>query len=366
MRNRFGGLALACAALCAAAQGAAAQDAEDAAAIRWRREIDRLIGRWSDEVPGDRLRQAREVLERRIREGDDPEARLELARVKLALPELRLKDRTEAARQLAERYLEARELADRAANEFATRDEKGELVDGGGLRHQTALALGLLATQRHFQEALRHRGMSGAKPAALEPLVKVQLKEVGERRRRLQELAGERAADLLQGEVRRLHLLGQLEAIGKAGPPMGVADLEGKPMDLSVYKDQVVLVVFWSTKFPACQELLTRVTALEAELRERKFVVIAVNLDEEPSVLQGVLAKTPLPFRHVHAPRGLTSDLARAWQVRALPDGLLLDHAGRVRYVRPWEEGPGWLQAAAEELLARRDAALAAEAARDR
>lgn len=352
---------LLCLASTAFAQGGSLQDEENA--IRWRRQVDRLIDRWSDEVKGDRLRQARSILATRVKDADDGEARLELARVKLALPQLRLRDRAKAARLLAEQYHEARLLADKAAEQLVVRDKTGKLVEGGGLRYQTSLALALIATQRRFQEAMRAERMSGAKPEAIKPLIEAQAKELAERRQQLLSVLGEEAEvllqRLLQREVRRVDDLQNLQALGRKPQPLGIKDLEEQAIDLSAYAGHVVVVVFWSSRFPACEELLKSLGDLEASYREQKVVVLAISLDEERPALEAYLAKHKLPFRHCHAPKGLTSDVARAWQVRALPDGVLLDHTGRVRFVRPWSEGASWLEASLKELIARREAAEA-------
>lgn len=352
-----GGLVCLASSLAWAQGGGTQQDEEDA--IRWRREVDRLIDRWSDDVEGDRLRQARSILAKRVREADEGEARLELARVKLALPQLRLRDRAKAARLLAEQYHEARLLADKAAEQLVVRDKTGKLVEGGGLRYQTSLALALIAAQRRFQEAMRAERMGGAKPEALKPLIEAQAKEIAERRQQLQAVLGDKTGPMLQREVRRLSALQNLQALGKKPQPIGMKDLEEQPVDLSAYKGHVVVVLFWSSRFPACESVLKSLKTLEATLREQKVVVLAISLDEERPALEAFLAKHELPFRHCHAPKGLTSDVARAWQVRALPDGVLLDHTGRVRFVRPWAEGTSWLEASLKELIARREAAEA-------
>lgn len=361
MRFRATSLVVASGLLClaaspASAQGRGAQQDEDDA-IRWRREIDRLINRWSNDVEGDRLRLARGILARRIRDADDGEARLELARVKLCLPQLKLRDRAKAARLLAEQYHEARLLADKAAEQLVVRDKTGKLIEGGGQRYQTSLALALIAAQRRFQEAMRAERMSGAKPETLKPLIAAQAKEIAQRQEQLRGLLGGGTGPLLQRELRRLATLQRLQALGRKPQPLGIKDLQDQAIDLSAYKGQVVVVLFWSSRFPACLELLETLKGLETTYRAQKFSILAVSLDEDRATLDALLAKQKLPFRHCYAPKGLTSDVARAWQVRALPDGVLLDHEGRVRYVRPWTEGPSWLEASLKELLARRDAA---------
>ena len=360
MRFRATSLALASGLVCLASFASAQEGGTDEEnELRWRRDVDRLIDRWSNDVKGDRLRQARSILAKRVKDADDGEARLGLARVKLALPQLRLRDRAKAARLLAEQYHEARLLADRAAEQLVTRDKTGKLIEGGGSRYQTSLALALIAAQRRFQEAMRAERMSGAKPEALKPLIEAQAKELTERRLQLEGLLGDRTGLVLQREIRRLSALQNLQALGKKPQPLGIKDLEDQAIDLSAYKDHVVVILFWSSRFPACEPLLLSLKALEATYREQKVVVLSISLDEERPALEAFLAQHKLPFRHCHAPKGLTSDVARAWQIRALPDGVLLDHHGRVRYVRPWAEGTSWLEASLKELIARREAAEA-------
>lgn len=322
---------------------------------KWRREVDRLLGRWSDEVGSGRLRKARQELDKHLDQvGQDPEALLDLARIRLAAKGLPLQDKGRVARLLADSYLKARQHADKAASLLVARDKEGKLRDKGGQRHHVALALGLLATQAHFQEQLRARRLAGSKPAELKELIKLQAGEIGKRRARLAELAGDQLDDLLRAEVRRRAMLRELDRLGTAPPPLGLADLEGKPLRLDQLKGKVVLVVFWSSELPSSLEVLREARKVEQELASEHLVVVGVNLDKERASLEQTLAKEGWTWRHGHGQKGLASDVARAWRVRALPAGVAIDHGGRVRYVRPWEGGPGSLEATLRDLLSRR------------
>ncbi|MGE0708002.1 MAG: TlpA family protein disulfide reductase [Planctomycetota bacterium] len=319
----------------------------------WRRDVDRLIDRWSDDLGEGRAARARRALEQRLtQDKDDAEAMLELARLELATVPYELKDVARAARELAATYLRARERADRAATLLATRDREGKLTDGGGARHHAALALALLATQLHFQEALRARRLGGAKTEELRGLIQAEANELGRRRARLTELAGDAAPALLRAELRRRETLRELDRLGVPAPPLGTPDVGGKPIDLATYRGKPVLIVFWTVQVPESLELIKEVGALAGELGDA-LGVIAINLDLERSKLDAFLAQQALPCRHVHGEKGLASPIARAWHVRLLPDGALLDQSGKVRYLRPWEDGRGALRAAVADLLER-------------
>jgi thiol-disulfide isomerase/thioredoxin len=320
---------------------------------RWRRDVDHLIRRWSNDAGEKRVRRARRLLERRLRAEKDPEAMLELARLKLAAHGLRLADVAHSARLLASTYREAREHADQAASRFAIRDPGGKLKDKGGRRHHRALALGLLATQLHFQEVLRARRLGGSKPPELKALIGAHSGELAKRRKRLLDLAGkDTSAELLRSEMRRRETLRVLDRLGVPAPPLGVVDVANKPFDLSKHAGKVVLIVFWTTKIPECAELIKRVVALQ-KAKGDKLVVIGINLDLERATLDAYLATHTLAWRHAHGVKGLASSVARAWKVRILPGGVLLDHTGRVRYVRPWADGSKALESAVGDLLKR-------------
>jgi len=137
------------------------------------------------------------------------------------------------------------------------------------------------------------------------------------------------------------------------GPQPGgfaLQDLDGRTHRLADYRGRVVLVNFWATWCEPCRAEMPSIERLRADLADRPFSVLAVNLAEPRSRIEKFLAAMPLGF-----PVLLDRDtaVAKAWRARILPATYLVDRDGRVRQVQfgelDWSSGAG--RRAVEALL---------------
>ena len=97
-------------------------------------------------------------------------------------------------------------------------------------------------------------------------------------------------------------------------------------------------------------KLLSEIQGLSAKHAKDDFKVLGINLDTERQALDTVVIDSALTWRQCFDGQGIVGKVARAWAIRALPHGVLIDRTGRVRYVNPWERS---LELAIQELLAR-------------
>lgn len=338
----------------------------------WRAKVDRLVDRWADNAGSGRLLQAHTILINRLKdEPADGEALLTLARVKLAMPPLRLSDPHRTAKLAAENFEAAIRRADRAAKALrlqqVDKDGKQVVLDKGGARYQSALAVGYLGSQLLVRAEARRMELIPNSPN-LKALIARHARELGKRRTLLEEACGskDRASARIQEEVQRLEFLRHVDEIGSFPRPLGLSDLTKTPIDLSKYRGKVLLIVFWSSKLEGTAAVVKTIEtvrlAIEKATGGKGFAVLGINLDDRREGMDAFLGKTPLKWRHAFGstssvgpnkgaqPRGLASGVAKAWGLTSLPDGVLVDHRGRVRYLRPWEKD---LQLKIQELLNR-------------
>ncbi|MGW8269663.1 MAG: peroxiredoxin family protein [Burkholderiales bacterium] len=137
---------------------------------------------------------------------------------------------------------------------------------------------------------------------------------------------------------------------GPQPPGFALQDLEGRTHRLEDYRGRVVLVNFWATWCEPCRAEMPSIERLRADLGDRPFSVLAINLAEPRSRIEKFLAAMPLGF-----PVLLDRDtaVAKAWRARILPATYLVDRNGRVRQVHfgelDWSSGAG--RRAVEALL---------------
>lgn len=102
-------------------------------------------------------------------------------------------------------------------------------------------------------------------------------------------------------------------------------DLSGRPVRLSEYKGQVVLVDFWATWCLPCLEELPELKALYGEHKDGGFVIVGISMDEAgQEALARFVREYQVPYPILHA--GL--DEVEGFPVRGLPTAYLVDRRG--------------------------------------
>lgn len=111
-------------------------------------------------------------------------------------------------------------------------------------------------------------------------------------------------------------------------PDFAVPDLAGQAVRLSAYRGQVVLVNLWATWCPPCREEMPSMERLHQRLKDRGFVLLAVNEDEGGAgPVKAFVDQMKMTFPVLLDPEG---DVGRKYGVWGFPESFLLDRDGRV------------------------------------
>jgi cytochrome c biogenesis protein CcmG, thiol:disulfide interchange protein DsbE len=119
---------------------------------------------------------------------------------------------------------------------------------------------------------------------------------------------------------------------GAAAPDLVAPGLEepGQALTFASLRGSVVYVDFWASWCVPCRLSMPALDTLYKRNRARGFAVVGVNKDVSAADAKRFLAKIPVTFP-------LVSDLkdaaARAFDVKAMPSGYLVDRKGMVRKV---------------------------------
>lgn len=112
-------------------------------------------------------------------------------------------------------------------------------------------------------------------------------------------------------------------------PPFVLEDLQGNSYDLAEYRGKVVLLNFWATWCPPCVKEIPSLGRLQERLADEPFVVLSVDIGEEPEAVAAFLQKIPAQFPVLLDQAG---DTVQSWNIRAFPTTFLLDKTGKIRY----------------------------------
>ena len=120
----------------------------------------------------------------------------------------------------------------------------------------------------------------------------------------------------------------RVPAVGTTAEDFRLADLDGKQQSLSQYRGKVVLVNFWATWCKPCTTEMPAMQAMYDKLRDKGFVVLAINeLEDEPKVRQHIQ-------QHGHTfPVLMDRDnkVANQFGVFGLPVSVFIDDKGVVQ-----------------------------------
>jgi peroxiredoxin len=120
----------------------------------------------------------------------------------------------------------------------------------------------------------------------------------------------------------------RVPAVGTSAEDFRLVDLDGKSQSLSQYRGKVVLVNFWATWCKPCTTEMPAMQATYDKLREKDFVVLAINeLEDDAKVREHIK-------QHGHTfPVLMDRDnkVANQFGVFGLPVSVFIDERGVVR-----------------------------------
>lgn len=119
--------------------------------------------------------------------------------------------------------------------------------------------------------------------------------------------------------------------VGATPPAVTIEDLEGNPVSLARWiGKKPVLIEFWATWCPICEELVPKMAAARRRFGERaEVLVIAVAVNQSKRSVQRHLNRHPMPFTFLWDTNG---NATRAFQAPSTSYVVVLDASGKVVY----------------------------------
>jgi peroxiredoxin len=133
-----------------------------------------------------------------------------------------------------------------------------------------------------------------------------------------------------------------ITAIPRIAPPVdfSLEDLSGRRVRLSDFKGKVVFINFWTTWCGACIVEMPAIESLHQRLKDRNFVILAVDLEEPPEEVKRFLAAYKLTFTALLDKDG---EVSRSFGVHAIPTTFIIDKdgamIGKAIGPRDWDHG---------------------------
>lgn len=152
---------------------------------------------------------------------------------------------------------------------------------------------------------------------------------------KLREVAWTIIALLAPGALQAQDVIGI--PIGETPPAVTLENLNGDSVSLAQWiGKKPVIVEFWATWCPICEELLPRMEAAQKKYGDKaEFIVVAVAVNQSKNSVRRHLQKHPMPFTFLWDGNGAA---VRAFQVPSTSYIAVLDAGGRVVYTGVGED----------------------------
>ena len=119
------------------------------------------------------------------------------------------------------------------------------------------------------------------------------------------------------------------QAAGPA-PDFTLRTVAGPNLRLAEQRGQVVMVNFWATWCAPCKQEMPHLNALYDKYRGAGFVLLGVNVDDDPAKAAAEAAKLGIRFPVLLV---TTKAASKASALHATPPSFVIDRDGQVRHV---------------------------------
>jgi peroxiredoxin len=119
--------------------------------------------------------------------------------------------------------------------------------------------------------------------------------------------------------------------VGQLAPDISLTSPDGKVIQLSSLRGQVVLIDFWASWCGPCRKENPYTVEIYEEYKAKGFTVYSVSLDQNKAAWQKAIQKDGLVWgNHVSDLKGWRNKAAADYGVEAIPATFLIDRTGTI------------------------------------
>jgi peroxiredoxin len=121
--------------------------------------------------------------------------------------------------------------------------------------------------------------------------------------------------------------------LGMKAPDFHVLDFKGKPLSLSRYIGNIIVIDFWATWCDPCIQEFPEVKKMYMTFKGRGVQFIGVSLDDEIEDLKGFVGGYEVEWPQVFEGMRWRGTVSKIYNVEKIPMMFVLDREGRIQYI---------------------------------
>lgn len=120
------------------------------------------------------------------------------------------------------------------------------------------------------------------------------------------------------------------DKIGKPAPGFRLKDDKGNTHNLADFKGQYVLIDFWASWCKPCREQNPLLIKLNEQYKNKGLSIVSISIDEDNAKWLKAVAEDKLTWPQLIGESGPTSQVAKDYNVVAIPATMLIDKQGNL------------------------------------